>query len=96
MAIDGRSVASDQIRFDTSVRSTAYKATLTRTTKSVENQNSDRLALPVKSTYFLKKLLIAWPKPIVCGSSPKRFGPAAGFLKARINPTLSGTRMINQ
>ncbi|ANL34743.1 hypothetical protein AMC79_CH02686 [Rhizobium phaseoli] len=96
MAIDGRNTASDQIPPNAPVGSIRYKAKLTRTTKSVENQNSDRLALPVKSTYFLKKLLIAWPKPIVCGSSPKRFGPAAGFLKARINPTLSGTMMINQ
>jgi len=50
MAIDGRNVASDQIRLKVSLRSTAYKAMETRTTKSVENQNSDRLALPLKFT----------------------------------------------
>jgi hypothetical protein len=33
-----------------------------RTAKSVQYQNSERAARPVKSTYFLKPEEIAWPK----------------------------------
>lgn len=50
MAIDGRNVASDQIRFKVALRSTKYKAMATRKTKSAEYQNSERLALPLKFT----------------------------------------------